>query len=302
MIDQFLDWYNGINQNRAQGVYSPHKPLTILFMLSKILRSNERYIDYNQDRDDLEKLIWSFTNKQSRPNCLQPLYRLFNDNRDVAVWEVAPKNINLNQAGDVPTGFARDNQFKAGFSEKFHQWFKNNRASTQQIIKYLMDDNLAETRIGEALIGLHLNELEPEVTESPLEQVTRKRRDPNFRPLVLSAYDNKCCFCGLNIKLNFNPVNMEAAHIKMKSQGGACDIKNGLALCPTHHSTFDRGIWTLNQDNLEIELSPRVTIDERSDIFFRPYEGKSIEDKIVDKSLLPDPKNIIWHRKNLFVS
>lgn len=42
---------------------------------------------------------------------------------------------------------------------------------------------------------------------------------------------------------------MEAAHIRWKPRGGDCCETNGLALCPTHHYTLDRGLWSLDHND-----------------------------------------------------
>lgn len=64
-----------------------------------------------------------------------------------------------------------------------------------------------------------------------------RKRDPEFRRLVLKAYNNACCVCGKKLGI------VEAAHIIPHS----CDptnnkINNGLALCVEHHVLYDKAI------------------------------------------------------------
>lgn len=69
-----------------------------------------------------------------------------------------------------------------------------------------------------------------------LRQVMKKVRDPLFRKSVQRIYGDRCAFCGLGAGL------IEAAHILGVGEGGLDEVTNGMALCPTHHSAFDKGL------------------------------------------------------------
>ncbi|PIP95053.1 MAG: hypothetical protein COW00_17840 [Bdellovibrio sp. CG12_big_fil_rev_8_21_14_0_65_39_13] len=129
--------------------------------------------------------------------------------------------------------------------------------------------------------------------------MTRTKRDPLFRKRVLAIYDNRCAFCHLKIKLNHNDLSMEAAHIMWKARGGPCTEQNGLSLCPTHHYTFDKGVWSLDP-NYKIILSSSLLLDKRSDLFFEPFKGQAITDSILDDNFLPHQKFLKWHGENIF--
>lgn len=60
-------------------------------------------------------------------------------------------------------------------------------------------------------------------------------RDARFAKQVVDAYGGMCAMCGLDAGL------IEGAHIYPAAAQGSPDKPwNGLALCPTHHSSFDR--------------------------------------------------------------
>jgi hypothetical protein len=60
-------------------------------------------------------------------------------------------------------------------------------------------------------------------------------RDARFAKKVVDAYGGLCAMCGLDAGL------IEGAHIYPASAPGSPDEPwNGLALCPTHHTAFDR--------------------------------------------------------------
>lgn len=299
MIDQLHSWYANIGQHKYKEVYSPHKPLTIIFALVGILKG-KRWIEYNRDRDALENLIAEFTNNKTKPNCLHPLWRLQNDSKTCRTWQVIPDDFPINISGDISAIDAKSNDLKAGFSEPIYLWLKANPHMTQYFISEIIEDNFPESLEETILTSLGINELVPEIVEieKVTSSITKVKRDPTFAKRILQLYDYRCAFCGLKIYLNHSPVSLEAAHIKWKARGGDCHETNGLSLCPTHHFTFDRGLWTINPD-YTIHLSENALFDKKTDIFFTAFAGRSIVDHILDKEELPMQNNILWHHRNI---
>ena len=297
-LDQFITWYSKINQNKFRDSYSPHKPITILFALSKVLKG-ERWIDYLTERNQLESTIGSVS--KTYPDCLQPLWRLLNDSKVHSFWVVTPNDLSPNKSGDIPVGQAKEKKLQAGFSDEIYYWLKGDKTTTQLLIDYILEDNFPETLTDELLQKLGVDEIvleaaEPETTKA---FITRIKRDPLFPKKVMQAYDFRCCFCHLKLFLNHAPLPLEAAHIKWKARGGECLENNGLSLCPTHHYTFDKGIWSVDQ-NMNIVLNSKAAFDSKTDRFFTEFKGKSITATIIDKKFLPREENLEWHRKNIF--
>jgi putative restriction endonuclease len=68
-------------------------------------------------------------------------------------------------------------------------------------------------------------------------RVLRTIRDGNFRKRVLAAYGFRCCVCSIQLELP------EAAHIvEARASLSSDDVRNGLALCPLHHTAYDAGL------------------------------------------------------------
>lgn len=87
-----------------------------------------------------------------------------------------------------------------------------------------------------------LSELpEPAARQEVLRQITEKVRDARFRNSLLRIYRGRCAFCDVGVGL------IEAAHIHGVGEGGLDDITNGLALCPTHHTAFDKGLLLVDE-------------------------------------------------------
>jgi len=75
-----------------------------------------------------------------------------------------------------------------------------------------------------------------------------------FRFDVLKAYQSQCVVCSVS-----RTDLLTAAHICPKSAGGSDDWRNGLALCATHHTAFDRGLFGFHPETLELVMKDGVT-------------------------------------------
>ena len=72
---------------------------------------------------------------------------------------------------------------------------------------------------------------------------TQYARSPRFRHEVLSAYDNRCAMCQIQLEL------IEAAHLVPHSHPKGLDIiGNGVALCALHHKALDSGLLFIDVD------------------------------------------------------
>ena len=72
---------------------------------------------------------------------------------------------------------------------------------------------------------------------------TQYTRSPRFRAEVLSAYDNRCAMCEIQLDL------IEAAHLVPHSHPDGTDlINNGVALCALHHKSFDTSLVYIDED------------------------------------------------------
>jgi putative restriction endonuclease len=96
----------------------------------------------------------------------------------------------------------------------------------------------------------------------------------HFRRETLSAYGHRCCVC----ELRERPM-LDAAHIVPdRLPEGIATVKNGLAMCPTHHRAYDQDVLLVSEsyrvevrrDRLEhVESPPTATM-------LLNYDGKTI--------------------------
>ena len=86
-----------------------------------------------------------------------------------------------------------------------------------------------------------------------LTSVSRWARDRNFRSRVLTAYGHQCSVCRLQFKL------VQAAHIVPVNFPDSNDLtSNGLALCPTDHIAYDRGLLGISPEYRIVINQPKL--------------------------------------------
>jgi len=91
----------------------------------------------------------------------------------------------------------------------------------------------------------------PPDRQKVVQLVQRLVRDARFRDNVLGAYSYRCAVSGMQLNL------LDAAHIlPVGADGSSDEIVNGLALSPTYHRAFDRGLIYLDEA-YRMRLNPR---------------------------------------------
>ncbi|EJN60260.1 HNH endonuclease [Halogranum rubrum] len=134
----------------------------------------------------------------------------------------------------------------------------------------------------------------PELTAGSEEFTEHRRRvrDTAFAELVTENYDNTCVVCGRSRETPTGNPEVEAAHIYPRSENGADDPRNGLALCKLHHWAFDAG-WFGVTDEYEITVKD---VPEREGYYeFKQLEGNPLVFP-ENPRLLPDPLYLEAHR------
>jgi len=83
----------------------------------------------------------------------------------------------------------------------------------------------------------------PEQRQLVIRETARWSRSSTFTKQVLSAYDNRCAVTRRKLKL------VDAAHILPVKAGEQSidNVRNGIALSPTYHRAFDRGLIFLDE-------------------------------------------------------
>ena len=143
----------------------------------------------------------------------------------------------------------------------------------------------------------HIRELKNKLEDNQFEEEIFIRGNL-FKKTVPKIYDYTCCISGLKINSTHNVQMVDACHIYPFSISNDDTVTNGIALSPTLHRAFDRGLITINSDFL-VRISPTIE-EENSSFPLSAFEGKQI---LLPKneSWFPSQEALKWHNKEVFI-
>ena len=241
--ESIVQEFDALSLWRKDGARAPHKPLLVLLAMGELLRGKSRLLPYSEIDEHLGNLLSEFGSRRSRPGTQYPFWRLQSD----GIWEVTDADkIRLTASGDAFKRDLVDYDVRGGFTEEVANQLQTDSKLASEIIQKMLNGYFPDTWHEDILQGVGI--------ELTSKGTIRQKRDPNFRPNILKAYEYRCAVCGFDVRMGQNPVALEAAHIKWRQAGGPDLEVNGLALCSLHHKLFDRGAFTLS-NNLEILVS-----------------------------------------------
>ncbi|WP_321997498.1 HNH endonuclease [Draconibacterium orientale] len=99
-------------------------------------------------------------------------------------------------------------------------------------------------------------------------------RSAVFRKAILEIYDNQCAITGLKVTDDKNRSLLDACHITPFAETYNDSIRNGLALSPTFHRAFDRGLIVIS-DRYKILVHPKLK-DYSLKSGIRQYEKQAL--------------------------
>ncbi|UOQ83586.1 HNH endonuclease [Gracilibacillus salinarum] len=259
---------------------APHKPLLILYALGQWQLTCQKRFLYVDARPKLVELLIEYGPKRKSYHPEQPFVRLARD----GIWE-------LDKPILMSSSFNKaliDDGVSGGFTEEIYQLLEKDGTLVDQIVNTLLEHHFPETLHNEIL----------QATGLQLTYYRRRKRDPEFRERVLSAYQHQCAICGFQVKLNQQLIGIEAAHIKWHNIGGPDREENGLALCSLHHQLFDRGVFAVSQ-NYRIHVSEQAVGNEAFYDYVKRFDEQLIH-KPVQQIYLPKEEFIYWHVKEVY--
>jgi putative restriction endonuclease len=266
---------------------APHKPLLLLYVLSRYKNGHSRLFHYGDEiRQPLMELLNSFgpQRKTHYPN--MPFWRLKGD----GFWQLENAEFSLRSPydGKQPSDKTlSEYHVMGGFDEQAYRLIAGNVRRIDKLAQQILSEHFPES-VQDVIahrLGFSLAEI-------------NQQRDPKFRQMVLRAYNYQCAVCGYNLRQDSTPVGLEAAHVKWKQSGGPCVINNGIALCSLHHSAFDMGAIGLD-DGLRLLVSGGVNGNQIIEKLFWDFEGKTIQLPKNSSDYLHD-KFVEWHFSEVF--
>lgn len=258
---------------------APHKPLLIIYALAN-LQKGKRLLPYEVVKSDLTQLLRDFGPIRKSYHPEQPFVRLKND----GIWELSEeidhstKNIRSQLTNKVHGGFRKD----------VYNLLENNDRLVKKVAQAVLETHFPETIHEDILLAVGLE----------LEYIEKRARDPKFREKILRAYEYSCAVCGFNVRLKDTLVAVEAAHIKWHQAGGPDQEDNGIALCSMHHKLFDRGVFTIN-DNQEFLVAQDAYGTSGFDDWLMKFHGKNLR-KPIHPDYSPRDNFVHWHVREVF--
>jgi putative restriction endonuclease len=290
---QILQQFAAIKTWSRGAARAPHKPLLLLLALGRVQRGGADYILYDDVDKRLGALLRDFGGSAKSDGTQYPFSRLRND----GLWE-------FDRQYDLPTrksntdpkkSALRDQGVAGGFRADLQAELRKSPRLVVEIAQSLLDTHFASS--------MHEDILSAVGVDCHLSETMTKRvpRDPNFRKEVLRAYAYQCAVCGFDVRLDDTPVGLEAAHIQWHSHLGPDRVENGMCMCPIHHKSFDRGLFTVQADSLRVALSDLAHGGEAFQQWFVDYEGHEIlHPRIAEHR--PKGEYLEWHREQVFRS
>jgi len=286
---QVLRLFDQINVWKRGAQRAPHKPLLLLYALSKCTRDGERKILYAEVDEKLKPLLEEFGPTRKSHHTEYPFWRLQND----GIWVVsdADKLERRSSNTDAKKSELLKHAVSGGFSEPIFQALRQDPQLLLNVASLLLEKSFPTSLHDDICLAVGLQ-------KDLLAAINRPRRDPDFRPRVLTAYSYRCAVCSFDMRLGQHTVGLEAAHIKWYQAGGPDTVNNGLALCVMHHKLLDLGVFTVS-DGRQIQISDRVHGYHGPDEWIFRYHGKSLSSPQSPDDL-PHPAFLHWHQREVF--
>ena len=157
----------------------------------------------------------------------------------------------------------------------------------------------------------YLNDLETYLLNEPAgtyqpalttadDEETRFVRGGLFKRLVPQVYDFTCAISGMRVITTGGTSLVEACHIVPISVSGNDHVSNGIALCPTLHTAFDRGMIGIDPQ-FRVLISPALTDEPSSPYNLRQFAGQPLRSPH-GKAHWPDREAFAWHLREKYIS
>lgn len=266
---------------------APHKPLLLLLALG-LFSQGVRALPYVEYEQKLVDLLREFGPSRRSLHPEYPFWRLCND----GVWEVEAQREMMVRASnnDVLKSELRAANAIGQFPADLINSFTHHPQLVGEVAQLILSAHFPES--------LHRDLLDAVGLSFDAPTSARRRRDPNFRNAVLTAYQYRCALCGMDLRIGNMTIGLEAAHIKWHQANGPDVIENGIALCSLHHKLFDLGAFTFETDR-QVLVSERAHGTGQFDQLLLRHHGQSISAPLrVEQG--PNPEFIGWHRSEVF--
>ena len=286
--DEVLHQFDRLNVWSRGGQRAPHKPLLALLALGRWQRGETADVSFDKLVGPLTELLKEFGPPRQSYHPEYPFWRLQND----GVWAVhATGALKARQGNtDPPKSELLAHDARGGFSADVQAALRSEPTLAPEIATRLLVSHFPESIHPDILAAVGLS-LDADL------QAARKR-DPQFRRRVLTAYEYRCAVCGFDVRLGTVSIALDAAHIRWHQAGGPSEESNGLALCVLHHKTFDLGAFTINPEGVLLVSDQAHGTEGFHQALLRHHGGRIAQpQRPVWKPAL---EHLDWHAREVF--
>jgi putative restriction endonuclease len=286
--NELLERFRSLNVWKRSGERAPHKPLLLLLALGALSRRLPRLIPYAEIDKPLQDLLREFGPPRQSFHSEYPFWRLQND----GIWELANAERVATRVSnrDAKKSELLKHDVAGGFTSEVFDAISNDKNLLRTVAYQLLESAFPDSYHEDILSAVGLDDA--------FESTIRRKRDPNFRSLVLMAYEYQCAICGMDLRLGGRELGLEAAHIKWHQAGGPDTANNGLALCSLHHKLLDRGAIGITAD-LRVQVSQLATGNSGFQNWVMPFHGARFRTPQIRDYVL-NLEFVCWHTNEVF--
>lgn len=276
-------------KSRDSDARAPYKPLLLLWLIGRVAAGMSSRVSFRDAEADLRRLLSKHPVGKSRPKAENPFVYLASDPVLWRVEDSAGADVaRMEQRKKASPVFLREEA--VGCLAPEFELALHDPQVRSAVVNALLHMEFPETLHDDVLAEVNLRHLVA---------AQQSARDPQFKITVLRAYEDRCSFCGYDLRLGGSPVGIDAAHVQMRAKGGPDRVENGLALCVQHHRLFDSGALGLDHAH-RILVSEHLNLsDQESAARIRSLVGERIRTPL-RRYRLPASEHIDWHTDNLF--
>ena len=324
MLTAYVNKFANLNTDKSKSRWSeetnyraPHKPLLLLALLDLFAEGSikSNLIELSEDLGELFSIYWSKITPQDRlyGNIAMPFFHL----RSEGFWYLIPrlgKELFLESVARIHSvTVLNETIFGAKLDDELFALICTEDARNvlrRVLVETYFANELHDKLLAQAVINvdsyrysenLLFEAKSKHIKESPLDfsiVASQEVRDQGFRRAIVKTYNHRCALCGVRIVTADGRTAIAAAHIIPWSKSKNDDPRNGLALCPLCHWTFDEGLVGIT-DSYLIRLSPQLSANENI-----PGHLLTIADRKLigpsDEILWPYLESVQWHREKVF--
>ena len=303
-----LNQFQNIRQASISGNRAPHKPLLLLYILSKLwIEKNNRLFSYKEIKPKLTELLNRFYESKKKQNTRDPFTRLLTDQIG---WELnGVEGIDRSHISLLSERDLVDRGVTCGFNHATMKMLLGQSNLILRLAYFLLCKNFPESYFSAICQELGFPDpltdfIAPDFIDQSCASDSKSKtskRDPNFRESVLTAYRRRCAFCGSAIRLRDTLVDLEEAHIRWHCYEGPDTVPNGLALCSSHHKLFDWGAISLERNSVSYRIILAATLNSTGPIesWLEEIRGNNML-LPHDRQDWPNPVFVDWHLDQVF--